>query len=491
MKKYYIIRIALSIYKTLSRNAHKFKSRTAYAAKRKEDDPTGMSEAKSIDFSNKQLIRLIWPLLLEQFFSLAVGLADSIMVAQVGDAAVSGVSLVDSISVLMIYIFSAMAAGGAAVCGQFIGKQRESDARSSGQHLILLLFVMSALLTGLLYLFHTFIINTLFGQIDADVMGATNTYYMIVMASIPGIALYNGGAAVFRAMERTDITLKVSSMMNVINVGGNALLIFGLGCGVEGVAIPTLVSRWIAAFTILGLLTQKKYPLHLTDIRLFKYQKQILKHIVSLGIPGGIENGMFQLGKIVLFSFISTMGTASITANAVGGTLSILNVMPGIAVNLAMTTVISQCVGAGAYDKARYYYKKLVIWTYVFTIFWVALNLLLLPFILRVYDVTPEASALAYQVQMLHGISTAVIWVPAFMTPNFLKSAGDATFTMIISVLSMWGGRVLGAYVLGGYFGLGILGVWIAHTIIDWIIRGALFNIRYFRGTWTTKGIKD
>ena len=450
-----------------------------------------MDSSCKIQFSNKQLIRLIWPLVLEQFLSLAVGLADSIMVAQVGDAAVSGVSLVDSISVLMVYIFSAMAAGGAAVCGQYIGRSGHDDARAAGQHLMALLIVVSAALTAFLYIFRFFIIHQLFGQIDADVMDATERYFNIVMACVPAIALYNGGTALFRSMERTDITLKTSIVMNVINVGGNALLIFGFGCGVEGVAIPTLVSRWAAAGIIIVLLFNKKYPLHLSDFRKFRLRRRILGNIIRIGIPGGIENGMFQLGKIVLYSFISTMGTASITANAVGGTLSTLNVMPGMAMNLAMTTVVSECIGAGEFDNARYYYRKFVIWTFVMTAVWVGIILLLLDPLLIVYNVAPEATSLARSVETLHGISTILIWIPAFMTPTFLRSAGDATFTMIVSVASMWIGRVLGAYLLGGYFGLGVMGVWIAHTIIDWLVRSGFFNFRYFKGNWKDKAIKD
>lgn len=450
-----------------------------------------MNAAKKIDFSDKQLIRLIWPLILEQFLGLAVGLADSIMVAQVGDAAVSGVSLVDSVSVLMVYIFSAMAAGGAVVCGQYIGRSGYEDARRAGQHLMMLMIAVSAVITVLLYLFQGLIVHRLFGQIDGDVMQATETYYHIVMAAVPGIALYNGGTALFRAMERTDMTLKISIIMNAVNVGGNALLIFGFGCGVEGVAIPTLVSRWVGALIILVLLFRKKYPLHLSDFRKVKFNRRIFGNIIRIGIPGGVENGMFQFGKIVLYSFISTMGTASITANAVGGTLSTLNVMPGMAVNLAITTVISECIGAGAFDKARYYFKKLLLWTYIMQAVWVGFLLLMLPVFLRIYDVAPEASALAYQIEMLHGISTALIWAPAFMTPTFLRSTGDASYTMIVSVASMWLGRVLGAFILGKYLGMGVMGVWVAHTIIDWITRGIFFQVRYFKGTWMSKAIKD
>lgn len=445
---------------------------------------------KSIEFTNKQLIKLIWPLIMEQFLSFAVGLADSIMVAQVGDAAVSGVSLVDSISVLMVYIFSAMAAGGAAVCGQYIGRAGYNDAKKAGEHLLLLHLAASIIITALLYLLSAPIITKLFGEIEADVMAATSDYYMYVMAAIPAIAIYNAGAALFRSMEKTDITLKVSMVMNAINVGGNAILIFGFGMGVEGVAIPTLVSWWAAAVIMMVLLFNKKYELNLRNILHFRLNARILKNILSLGIPGGIENGMFQLGKIVLYSFISTMGTASITANAIGGTLGNMNVMLGCAVNLALTTVVSQCVGAGAFDKARFYLKKLAKWTYCMQFIWIGALLILTPFILKIYDVDPEATRLAQNIELLHGIATMVIWIPSFMVSNFLKSAGDATFTMIVSAASMWIGRVLGAFILGKFLGMGVLGVWIAHTIIDWSIRSITYFIRYRKEKWTSKAIK-
>ena len=450
-----------------------------------------MSTDNNIDFSNKQLANLIWPLILEQFLTLAVGLADSMMVAQVGDAAVSGVSLVDSISVLMAYIFSAMGAGGVAVCGQYLGRSNNSLARKAGNHLVAMMFVLAALLTALLYIFNFGILHHLFGRIDRDVMSATTTYYMIVMASVPAIALYNAGAALFRAMGMTKMTLKTSMLMNVINVAGNAILIFGLKCGVEGVAIPTLVSRWIAAFLILGLLLNKKYILNIRELFKFKVEKQILKNIVSLGIPSGIENGMFQLGKIMLFSFISTLGTASITANAIGGTMAGFHCMPGFGINLAMTTVISKCIGAGAFDKARYYFKKLYLWTMALTAVWCGLIIALTPLVLRIYDVSPEATQMARTICLMHACSTFVLWIPAFVTPAFLRSTGDATFTMICSSITMWIGRVGMGIVLGGYFGLGIVGVWIAHTIIDWIARSIIYLLRYRSGKWTTKAIKQ
>ena len=284
---------------------------------------------KEMMFTNRQLVALMWPLLVEQFLAITVGLADSLMVATVGDAAISAVSLVDSISNLMIYIFSAMATGGAAVAGQYIGQRQKEDACNAGQQLIALLGAVSVFFVALLYLFRTQILTVMFGHIEPDVMAATNTYYLYVMASIPGIALYNGGAALFRTMGHSDVSLKVSLLMNSINVIGNAVLIFGFGMDVAGVAIPTLVSRTVAAVVILSLLFNRDLMLHLSDIRGFRVDMRLMKNIFYIGVPSGVENGMFQLGRLVLFSLISTFGTASMVANAIGNTLANFNCFAG------------------------------------------------------------------------------------------------------------------------------------------------------------------
>ena len=319
---------------------------------------------KEMMFTNRQLVALMWPLLLEQLLAITVGLADSLMVATVGDAAISAVSLVDSISNLMIYIFSAMATGGAAVAGQYIGQRQKEDACNAGQQLIALLGAVSIFFVALLYLFRTQILTVMFGHIEPDVMAATNTYYLYVMASIPGIALYNGGAALFRTMGHSDVSLKVSLLMNSINVIGNAVLIFGFGMDVAGVAIPTLVSRTVAAVVILSLLFNRDLMLHLSDIRGFRVDMRLMKNIFYIGVPSGVENGMFQLGRLVLFSLISTFGTASMVANAIGNTISNFNCFAGQAINLGLAAVVSQCVGAGEFDQARAYLRKIVKWTY-------------------------------------------------------------------------------------------------------------------------------
>ena len=446
---------------------------------------------KEMMFTNRQLVALMWPLLLEQLLAITVGLADSLMVATVGDAAISAVSLVDSISNLMIYIFSAMATGGAAVAGQYIGQRQKEDACNAGQQLIALLGAVSIFFVALLYLFRTQILTVMFGHIEPDVMAATNTYYLYVMASIPGIALYNGGAALFRTMSRSGVSLKVSLLMNGINVAGNAILIFGLGFDVAGVAIPTLVSRTVAAVVIVWLLFNEKLELHLSDIRAFRFEKRVMRNIFRIAIPSGVENGMFHFGRLILFSLISTFGTASITANAIGNTMGNFHVFAGQAICMGLTTVVSQCVGAGAYDRARYYMKKLTVVAYT-VMGIVNLTLILcIPLILRVYDVAPEAAVLAREVMLIHGGSAILLWLPSFMIPYFLRAAGDATFTMVVSMITMWLVRVLGAYVIGRYLGYGVVGVWFAHAILDWATRSVIFYARYRSGKWERMAIRS
>lgn len=445
---------------------------------------------RKIEFTNRDLVALIAPLIAEQFLAILVGLADSLMVATVGDAAISAVSLVDSISNLMIYIFSAMAAGGAAVAGQYIGRREQRSANDAGQHLVVLLGVTSVFFIALLYLFKTAVLTTVFGHIDADVMAATDKYYSIVMASIPGIALYNGGAAIFRTMGKSDVSLKVSLLMNGINVTGNAILIFGLHMDVAGVAIPTLVSRTVAAVVILSLLFNDKLPLHLSDIHRFHLQPRMLRNIFYISIPSGVENGMFHLGRLMLFSLISTFGTASIVANAIGNTLGNFHVFSGQALNLGMTTVVSQCVGAGDYDGARYYLRKLIKAGYALL---AAVNLTiiaLLPLIMRIYDVSSEGERLAVIVSLIHGIASIFLWLPSFGLPNFLRAAGDARFTMFASMTTMWLCRVVFAYIFGKFMGYGVVGVWVAHSILDWTVRSIVFYRRYRGNRWVTKAIQ-
>lgn len=439
---------------------------------------------KEIDFTNGQLWALVLPLVIEQLLSITVGLVDSLMVASVGEAAVSAVSLVDSISNLMINIFAALATGGAVVAGRYMGRRQADDARASGRQLLWMMFWVSLVVTGCMYLFKGFWLKVLFGAIEPDVAAATDTYYRIVMASIPFMALYSGGAALFRTMHRSKITMKISLFMNILNVVGNALLIFGFGMGVEGVAYPTLVSRMAAAGIILGLLLRPDQDLHIRGLLRTRPDRQAMRDILAVGVPGGVENIMFHFGRLVITSIISGMSTAAIVANAIGNTLGIFHIFAAQSIGLGMVTVASQCVGAGSAAKTRLYTRKLMKAMFMAQ---AGVNLALAlatPALLALYNVSAEATRLALIVSLLHGAFSVILYPPAFGYCNTLRAAGDARYVMVVSSATMWLGRILAGYLLGVSFGFGIVGVWMAQAVLDWGLRSVFFVSRYRKGGW-------
>ena len=439
-------------------------------------------------FSNPALVALIIPLIIEQFLNVLVGMADTIMVSNVGEAAVSGVSLVDSVMLLLINVFQALATGGAVVAGQYLGRQREKRACEAANQLVWFVTLLAVGIMATMYLGKGFILHVVFGQIDADVMHHANIYLLIVNASIPFIALYNAGAAIFRSMGNSQVSMKVSMLMNIINVCGNAILVYGFGCGAEGVAIPTLISRMVAAILITVLLLNQKQLLHIKPSLRYQFRPGLVKKILQIGIPNGLENSMFQLGKIIVLSLVSTFGTYAITANAVANTVASFQTIPGMAMNLAITTVISQCVGARDYEQARYYTRKLLKIAYASVVVTVVIMLAASNLITQAYNLSDITAAEAIKIFFLHGISVMMIWPTAFSLPSTLRAAGDVRFCMITSVTSMWVCRVVFSYVFGQFFGFGVFGVWMA-MILDWWVR-AFFFVRRYRGSqWMTKAL--
>lgn len=439
-------------------------------------------------FTNKDLRKLIIPLVIEQFLQLSVGMIDSIMVASVGEAAVSAVSLVDSVFILFINMFAALATGGAVAAGQYIGMKKSEEGCRAAWQMILFVGVLSTVVMVACYVFNGFILNVIFGDISEEVYSNCKVFLMIVCASIPFIALYNGGAAIFRVMGNSKISMQMSLLMNGINMAGIAILIYGFDLGIVGAAIPTLVARVVAAVIILKRLCNKNLLLRLDRPFEFKFERKMLKRILSIGVPNGLESSMFQLGKILVLSLVSSFGTASIAANAIGNSVAMVAVIPGMAMNLATVTVISQCIGAKDYNQVRYYTKKLLKITYFMLLVCNVIVMLLLPLILDIYGLSDEATKLGRQILIYHSICAVIIWAPSFTLPYVLRASNDVAPTMIISIVSMWVFRVVSSYILGGTFGMGLFGVWIAMTI-DWLFRAICFTIRYKREKWVGKSV--
>ena len=441
-------------------------------------------KAIQIDFSGRDLRRLIIPLVIEQLLAITVGLLDSVMVSQVGEAAISAVSLVDTVNVLLVNAFAALATGGAAIAGQYLGRQERDKAGHAGEQLLLFMAEASLLITLLFYLARGFVLNVVFGQVEPDVAAYANTYYLIVESSTPFLAVYSAGAALFRVMGNSKISMWVSLGMNIINAVGNALLIFGLHMGVEGVAIPTLVSRIFAAAAMVLLLRRPGLPLQVERLAL-RHDRYIVKNILRFGVTNGLESSMFQLGKILLLSTVSVLGTAAVAANAIGNTLCTFQCVAGNALGLGIVTVVSQCVGAGDYGKARLYARKLLKTAYLAMDISIVLVYLALPMVLRLYNVSPEAETWARQVIWMHGFVGMLIWPLSFTLPQALRAAGDTRFTMVVSSVSMWTMRVGFGILLGRVLGFGVVGIWMA-MFADWLLRIAFFIPRFHGHKWET-----
>ena len=426
-------------------------------------------------FSKEDLRRLLMPLMLEQLLAVTIGMMDTMMVSTCGEAAVSGISLVDSINVLLINMFSALATGGAVVASQYLGrKERENASMASKQLFYTILLVSGTIMVIFLALRYP-LLKLIFGHIEAAVMANAETYFLITVISYPFLALYNASAALLRAMGNAKASLMTSLIMNIINVVGNAILIYGFGWGVAGAGIATLASRIVGAAVMQKSLSRPDNLIPCPDFRKFEWRGDMVKRILSVGV-----------GKLVLVRMVSTFGTASIAANAVGNSLTTLQVLPGNAIGLGMVTVVGRCVGAKEFGQARTYVKKLMLMAYGYMS---ALNVVLLictGWLTGLYNLTPEADAMARQIITIHGIGSIFLWPTSFVLPNALRAANDARFTMTVSCISMVLFRIVFGFLLAQQFGMGVIGVWLAMQI-DWVFRIICFVWRFLSGVWEKK----
>lgn len=436
-------------------------------------------------FSKKDLRKLIIPLILEQTLAITVGMADTMMISSAGEAAVSGVSLVDMFNNLIISVLAALATGGAVVTSQCIGAGRREEACRSARQLVFTEAAITIGISVLVLLFHRQILGLFFGQIEADVMQNAIIYLIISVFSFPLLAVYDSCAALYRSMGNAQITLKISLLMNVINVVGNAIGVYVLKLGVAGVAIPSLFSRGVAGVVLFTLLHNPDNLVFLTRGK-FKVDATIVKRILFIGIPSGIENGIFQLGRVLVVSIIAAFGTSQIAANGVANSLDSMGCIVGQAMSLAMITVIGRCVGAGEEGQVRYYTKKLLGETYFYTAVINSIILLLLPWILQIYGLGEETTRLSYILVMIHDGMAIFLWPASFVLPNMLRACNDVKYTMVVSIFSMITFRIGFSYVFGVHMGWMAVGVWAA-MVIDWVFRVLCFVGRYLAGTWREK----
>lgn len=435
-------------------------------------------------FTNHQLVRLLWPLIIEQTLAILVGMSDTVMVSSVGEAAISGVSLVDMINNLIINIFAALATGGAVVTSQFLGARKPEEASRSAGQLVTLSALLGVAVAAFCLLLRAPMLRLFFGSIDDSVMHEALIYFTITGLSYPFLALYNAGAAIFRSTGNSAISMKVSVFMNLINIAGNALCVFVLRMGTAGVAVPTLVSRALGAVVILYLAAaHHDNPARVTWDGVRHLQPTMARNILYIGIPSAMENSLFQLGRVVVVSMISLFGTVHISANAVANNLDNVGCIVGQAMGLAMITVVGRCVGARDLQQAGYFAKKLLLWDYIAQGATNALVLVFLPQLLSLYTLTEETRQLAWLLVVIHAGCGILLWPAGFVLPNALRAANDVKFTMMTSILSMVIWRLGFSYILCVQMGMGAVGVWIA-MVVDWVCRVTCFVARFVSGAW-------
>ena len=434
-------------------------------------------------FTNRMIRNLLVPVVLEQILNSIMGTADTMMVSNVGSAALSAVSLVDSINILLIQAFSALAAGGAIVCAQYIGQKNYEKANMSARQVLFIITAISVAVSAVCLIFQKPLLRLIFGSVEADVMRASETYFFFTALSFPFIASYDAAASVFRAQENTKGPMIISMISNIMNIGGNAILIWVFHLGVAGAAISTLVSRIFCAVAVLYQLRKDRQPIVVRDYLKIRPDWSMIGRILGLGIPSGIENSMFQLGKLAIQSTVSTLGTAAIAAQAMTNILENLNGIAAIGVGVGLMTIVGQCLGAGRKDEAIYYIKKLC----------VIAEIVIIVSCLTVYALARpvtilggmEKSSAAMCIHMITWITIVkpLVWTMAFVPGYGLRAAGDVKFSMITSCCTMWACRFCLCIFLIRVLGFGPMGVWIG-MFADWTVRGILFTWRFHSRRW-------
>lgn len=438
-------------------------------------------------FDRKYLFKLIFPLLIEQILAVMIGMADTVMVARVGEASVSAIALVDSVNILIFQIFAALATGGAVICSQYLGRKDIENAQTAARQLVLITVCLGIVLTLVLLPLNRIILNLLFGHVEESVMSQAVHYFILSLLSYPFLGLYNAGAALFRSMGNSRVSMRVSLLMNVVNVGGNAVLIFGCGWGVVGAGTASLFSRMIAAVVIISLLFFGSYDLGIRRLLKNGFHSGMIRRILGVGIPAGVEGGLFQAGKLVVQRFVTLFGTAAIAANAVANTLATISNIPGLAISLAMITVVGQCMGAEEYGQAsRYTWRLLGLVAFLNGLICLCLYLFAVP-LAEIFHLRPEAAGLAVSLLRVFSVFSIIFWPPAFALPNALRAAGDVRLTMTVSIISMFLFRIGLCFFFYRFTDAGVTGIWYA-MFVDWICRSVIFLLRFVSGKW--KSIK-
>ena len=445
-------------------------------------------DKQNLMFSNKDLKFLLLPLIIEQILNSFMGMVDTMMVSNVGSAAISAVSLVDSINNLVIQVFSAMAVGGTIVCSQYLGREDKEGCNKAARQVLLSMFVISVTITVLGAITRGPLLRLVFGQVEADVMENSLVYFLVTVLSYPFLALFSAGGAFYRAGGNSKFPMKVSIISNIINIIGNVILIFGLHMGVAGAALSTLISRAFCAVVVLYFLHKPCQPIVLNNYLQIRPQLSMISKILSIGVPAGIENGMFQFGKLMIQSTVSTLGTAAIAAQGMTNILENVNGVVGSGIGIGLMTVVGQCMGAGRKEEAKYYIVKLTGFAEIGILLSCLFAFAVTKPVTILGNMEVESAKLCFDMMVWITIVKPLVWVLSFVPAYGMRAAGDVKFSMMVSVCTMWLCRVSLCIYLCRVWGFGPIAVWIG-MFADWTIRGIIFTTRFISGKWAEKSV--
>lgn len=434
-------------------------------------------------FSDRDLKKLLIPLVVEQILTALMGTMDTMMVSRVSSAAISGVSLVDSIDKLVIFLFSAMATGGTIICSQYIGHRNREAANEAGRQVLLSSLVLSLIVAAACFVLRKVLLRLIFGSVEDAVMASAVDYFSIVILGYPFLTLFSAGGALYRAGGNSRLPMVVSVISNAVNIAGNAVLIFVFHLGAAGAAMATVFSQFVSAVVILICLRRPGQVIDVGPYRKIRPDLRLIWRVLCVGIPTGVENAMFQFGKLIVQSTVSTLGTVAMASNALVVTVELFSSMPSMAIGQGLVTVAGQCVGAGRIDEARGYIKKLTLWSFIVLFISNWALYFATPLITRAAGAEPDVAALTVRTVFLISLLKPFIWTIAFTPGNGMRAAGDVRYSMILSTVSMWVFRVALSTVLCRVLGVGLIGIWYGY-FADWTCRTICFYLRFRSDKW-------
>ncbi|WP_238861451.1 MULTISPECIES: MATE family efflux transporter [unclassified Clostridium] len=443
----------------------------------------------------KDVLKLAIPIMIEQTFVMLLGTCNTMMAGHIGEQAVSAIGMVDSINNMFISFFAALSVGATVVVAQQIGRNKPKKANETAKQAIVSGILVSLIITLLLWIFRIKLINVLYGSAEELVKIDAKLYLEFTLLTYPFIAIEQIANGILRGCGDTKTPMQITIFMNLINIALGYTLIFGINTlnipsfGIAGAAVAIAIARLIGTLIIMLVLFRGSKIIKLKNIFPFKFDMEIQKNIFNIGIPAGMEQVIFNAGKLIVQMFIVTMGTASIAANAISSSIAIMINVPGNSLCLAATTFVGQYVGRNDIKGAK---STLIYLTKFGTICLVSLGLIFIPiskWLASLYTNVPEVINISATLTRSNSIAL-IAWGISFILSSGLKGAGDTRYTMLTAFIGMWIFRIFAGYILGIVLGIGVLGIWIA-MYIDWIVRGLMYCFRLRGNNWLKHRISD